>query len=360
VKIASVVGARPNFIKLAPVHKALSKFANHTIVHTGQHYDYELSEIFFKEFHLPKPDYNLEVGSGKPTYQIAEIIKRLEKIFATTRFDLAIVYGDTNSTFAGALAANRMGIKVAHVESGLRSFDRRMPEEINRVLTDHISDYLFAPTPTAVNNLKQERVYGKVVYTGDVSVEMVRRAAGFASKSSIAADLGLDPKSYLLFTMHRAENTDSKASLVSVIRAFERLPEIRIVFPIHPRTAKSLEEIGLFDRLRRCKNIKIIQPVGYVDFIRLMQGARKLVTDSGGAQKEAYLLSVPCITIRRNTEWVETVKAGWNVLTDTVTEEIVRAARDWEPSGRTRSIFGDGMASARISNFIKNNVRSSD
>jgi UDP-N-acetylglucosamine 2-epimerase (non-hydrolysing) len=166
VKIASVVGARPNFIKLAPIHNAVSKFAEHTIVHTGQHYDYELSEIFFKEFRLPKPDYNLEVGSGKATYQIGEMIKRLEKIFAKTRFDLVIVYGDTNSTFAGALSADRMGIRVAHVESGLRSFDRRMPEELNRVLTDHTCDYLFAPTPTAVNNLKQERVHGKVVYRG--------------------------------------------------------------------------------------------------------------------------------------------------------------------------------------------------
>jgi UDP-N-acetylglucosamine 2-epimerase len=356
VRIASVVGARPNFIKLAPVHKAVSKFADHTIVHTGQHYDYELSEIFFKEFRLPKPDYNLEVGSGKPTYQIGEMIKRLEKIFAKTRFDLVIVYGDTNSTFAGALSANRMGIRVAHVESGLRSFDRRMPEEINRVLTDHIGDYLFAPTRTSVNNLKQERVYGRIVYTGDVSVEMVKMAAGFAAKSPILADLDLEPKSYILLTMHRAENTSSKASLVSVIRALERLPETKIVFPIHPRTVKVLKDLDLLRRLRRCRNVKIIPPVGYVDFIRLMQGASKMMTDSGGAQKEAYLLSVPCITIRRNTEWVETVKAGWNVLTDTVTEKIVRAARDWEPRGQTRSIFGDGSASEKIGLFMKNNL----
>jgi UDP-N-acetylglucosamine 2-epimerase len=361
MKIASVVGARPNFIKLAPIHKAVSKFADHTIVHTGQHYDYELSEIFFKEFCLPKPDYNLEVGSGKPTYQIGEMIKRLETIFSKTRFDLAIVYGDTNSTFAGALAANRMGVRVAHVESGLRSFDRRMPEETNRVLTDHIADYLFAPTPTATNNLKRERVYGKIVYTGDVSVEMVKRAAGFASKSRILADLGLESKSYMLFTMHRAENTNSKASLVSVIRAFELLPEVKVVFPIHPRTVRVLRDIGLLGRLRLCRNVKIIEPVGYIDFIRLMQGASKMVTDSGGAQKEAYLLSVPCITIRRNTEWVETVKVGWNILTDTITKKIVRAAKDWEPSGRTKPIFGDGRASAKIGRFIskisRNNVK---
>jgi UDP-N-acetylglucosamine 2-epimerase len=353
VKIASVVGARPNFIKLAPVHSAVGKFADHTIVHTGQHYDYELSEIFFKEFRLPKPDYNLEVGSGRPTYQIGEMIRRLEAILLKTRFDLVIVYGDTNSTFAGALSASRLGIKVAHVESGLRSFDRRMPEEINRVLTDHVADYLFPPTRTAVTNLGNEHVYGKVVYTGDVSVEMVKKAAGFSAKSRILSDLGLEPKSYMLFTMHRAENTDSKASLASVIMAFERLPEVKIVFPIHPRTAGVLKETGLMGRLRRCRNVKIIQPVGYIDFIRLMQRASKVMTDSGGVQKEAYLLSVPCITIRRNTEWVETVKAGWNILTDTATEKIVRAARSWEPRGRAPPIFGDGTASAKIGKFIK-------
>jgi UDP-N-acetylglucosamine 2-epimerase len=353
VKIASVVGARPNFIKLATVHGAVSKFANHTIVHTGQHYDYELSEIFFKEFHLPKPDYNLEVGSGRPTYQIGEMIRRLEAILLKTRFDLVVVYGDTNSTFAGALSASRLGVKVAHVESGLRSFDRRMPEETNRVLTDHVADYLFAPTQTAVKNLHNEHVFGKVVYTGDVSVEMVRRAAGFAAKSRILAGLDLEPKSYMLFTMHRMENTDSKASLASVIRAFERLPQIKIVFPIHPRTAGVLKETGLMGRLRRCRNVQVIQPVGYVDFVRLMQDASKVMTDSGGVQKEAYLLSVPCITIRKNTEWVETVKAGWNVLTDNATEKIMRAARKWEPRGRTRPVFGDGTASAKIGKFIR-------
>lgn len=356
MKIASVVGARPNFIKLAPVHRETITFAEHVIIHTGQHYDYQLSEIFFKEFQLPKPDYDLEVGSGKPNYQIGEMIKRLEEIFLKIRFDLVIVYGDTNSTLAGALSANRLGIKVAHVESGLRSFDRRMPEEINRVLTDHIGDYLFAPTRTAVKNLEKEHVYGKIVNTGDVSVEMVKRAARFAAKSHILADLHLEPKSYMLFTMHRAENTDSKANLASVIRAFERLREIKIVFPIHPRTVNMLREFGLMGRLGRCKNVTIIQPIGYVDFIRLMHNASKIITDSGGAQKEAYLLSVPCITIRRNTEWVETVKTGWNILTDTVTDRIVNAAKNWAPRGRTPPILGDGTATARIATFIKRNL----
>lgn len=355
MKIASVVGARPNFIKLAPIHNVINDFADHVIVHTGQHYDYTMSEIFFKEFKLPKPDYNLDVGSGQPSYQIGEMIKRLEIIFLKTRFDLVIVYGDTNSTFAGALSANRLGVKVAHVESGLRSFDRRMPEEINRILTDHVSDYLFAPTRTAVNNLRKENVYGKTIFTGDVSVELVRKAASFAAKSHILRDLGLKSKSYMLFTMHRAENTDSADSLLSVIRAFEQLAGNEIVFPIHPRTISMLKQMGLLGRLERCKNVKIIQPLGYVDFIRLLQGARKLITDSGGVQKEAYLLSVPCITIRRNTEWVETVLSGWNILTDNVTEKIVDAAKNWKPSGRRISIFGSGRTSTKIGSFIKNN-----
>ena len=356
MKIASVVGARPNFIKLAPVHSEISSFAEHIVIHTGQHYDFELSEIFFKEFRLPEPDFNLGLGSGRPSYQIGEMIKRLGEIFLKICPDLVVVYGDTNSTFAGALSANLMGIKVAHVESGLRSFDRRMPEETNRILTDHLSDYLFAPTCTAVKNLEREHVHGKVAHSGDLSVELVKRAVGFAAKSSVLADIGLEPKSYLLFTMHRAENTASRESLVSVIRAFRQLSEIKIVFPIHPRTLRMLKETNLLGGLRKCKNVKIIQPIGYIDFIRLAKDATKMITDSGGVQKEAYLLSVPCITIRRNTEWVETVQAGWNILTDTVAEKIVRAVKSWEPRGRTRPIFGSGRASVRIGKFIKHNL----
>jgi UDP-N-acetylglucosamine 2-epimerase (non-hydrolysing) len=356
VKIASVVGARPNFIKLAPVYRETSTFADHIVIHTGQHYDFELSEVFFKEFSLPKPDYNLGVGSGRPSYQIGEMIKRLEEIFLKIRPDLVVVYGDTNSTFDGALSANRMDTKVAHVESGLRSFDRRMPEETNRVLTDQMSEYLFAPTRTAVKDLEREHVYGKVVHTDDVSVELVKNAVGFAANSSILTDTGLEPKSYILCTMHRAENTASKESLISVIRAFKQLSKIKIVFPIHPRTLRMMKEANLLGELRKCKNVKIIKQIGHIDFIRLIKDASKVITDSGGVQREAYLLCVPCITIRKNTEWVETVKAGWNILTDTVTEKIVRAARSWEPRGRTKPIFGDGTASAKMGKFIKRNL----
>lgn len=360
MKIASVVGTIPNFIKLAPIHKAISIFSDdHAIIHTGQHYDYELSERFFKEFNLPKPNFTLDVGFGRPGYQIGEMIKRLEKIFLESEFDLVLVYGDTNSTFAGALSAVRSNINIAHVESGLRSFDRHMPEEINRLLTDHLSSYLFASTQTAIKNLEREHVFGKVFYTGDISVEIVKVAVSLASKSVILNDLRLEPKSYVLFTMHRAENTDSDCNLLSVIRAFEILSneerEIRIVFPIHPRTANILKEKNLYDRLKECKNVILIQPVGYIDFIILMQNAIKIITDSGGVQKEAYLLAIPCITIRKNTEWVETVNNGWSRLTDIDTNEIVKATRYWMPlptNNQLKPIFGDGQTSMIIKDLI--------
>jgi UDP-GlcNAc3NAcA epimerase len=375
MKIASVVGARPNFIKLAPIHKAVSAIADHTIIHTGQHYDYHLSEIFFKEFSLPKPNYHLDVGSGTPGFQIGEMIKRLEKVFLenmNNKFNLVLVYGDTNSTFAGALAARTSGIKVGHIESGLRSYDRRMPEETNRILTDHTSDYLFAPTQTAVKNLEREKVFGKIIYTGDVAVEIVRDAVQISSKSSVLRDLQLLPNSYILFTMHRAENTDSEENLLSVIRAFEALAEkeleegrqpTRIVFPVHPRTANLLQGKNMYKRLKMSKNIFLINPVGYMDFIKLMKNAKKIITDSGGVQKEAYLLSVPCITIRKSTEWVETVNEDWNILTDIDTYKIVKAASEWMPmparvsdhhkSNQQKPIFGDGKTSQIMKDFIE-------
>jgi UDP-GlcNAc3NAcA epimerase len=413
MKIASVVGARPNFIKMAPIHKALKGFADHTIINTGQHYDYKLSEIFFKEFNLPKPDFDLEVGSGTPGYQVGEMIKRLESIFlkrasknnGNSQFDVVLVYGDTNSTFAGALAAMKTGIKVGHIEAGVRSFDRRMPEEINRILTDQLSDFLFAPTRTAVGNLKREAVSGKIFCTGDVSVEVVNNAVRMSLvRSQVLKDLGLKPKSYNLFTMHRAENTDFHENMVSVIKAFEKLSTDEskkeestsikigvkkgsrkqlsgitdlsdahkfdttdydigkskcsmggnvIIFPIHPRTKKLLKEKNLYPRILKCKNVRVIEPVGYLDFIRLIATAAKIITDSGGIQKEAYLLGVPCITIRKSTEWVETVNEGWNKLPDTNTERIVEAVKSWAPYAPERpDIFGSGKTSSVIREIL--------
>jgi UDP-GlcNAc3NAcA epimerase len=365
LKIASVVGARPNFVKLAPVHKAIKSFSEHTIVHTGQHYDYTLSKIFFKEFNLPTPDVELEVGSGNAGFQTGEMIKRLEKIFLKSNFEIVLVYGDTNSTFAGAFAASKSGFKVGHIEAGLRSFDRSMPEELNRILTDHVSDYLFAPTKTAVQNLRKENVYGEVLYTGDLSVEIIRDATSLASKSSVLDDLNLESKSYMLFTMHRAENTNHKKNISSVIQAFEVLSkkqtEIKIIFPMHPRTLSKLKMMGLYKRLKDCANVIAIEPQGYIDFIKLMSNAQKVITDSGGIQKESYLLKVPCVTIRNNTEWVETLSEGWNILTGTDTNKIVKAIvdRTFEQNyGPTiKSIFGSGNTSKIIKDALLSKVQ---
>jgi UDP-GlcNAc3NAcA epimerase len=376
MKIASVVGARPNFIKLAPIHNVLVPFSDHIIIHTGQHYDYNLSKVFFKEFNLPEPTFDLNVRSSSPSYQIAEMLKKLEKIFLEhTDIDVVMVYGDTNSTLAGALSAMKAGLKVAHIESGLRSFDRSMPEEINRILTDDLSNYLFAPTQTAIKNLEMEHVFGKIVSAGDISVEILREALPMAEKSSILKVLDLEPKSYILFTMHRAENTNSIHNLNSILQVFELLSEekrdikkITVVFPIHPRTVSSFKENKLYARVRQCTNLKIIEPVGYIDFLHLMTNSMKVVTDSGGIQKESYLVGVPCVTIRNSTEWVETVNEGRNLLTGVNVEKIIKAIFHWEPvAQRTQelpsevlhqsdipknTIFGDGRTSEIIRDFL--------
>ena len=351
--IVSIVGARPNFIKLAPIYRRLKGRITHIIIHTGQHYDFEMSEIFFNEFNLPQPDFNLEIGSGTSCYQVGEMIKQTEKVINEHQFDLAIVYGDTNSTFAGAFAALKSNIKIAHVEAGIRSFDRIMPEEINRILTDNLTNYLFAPTDTAVENIKKANLSGQTFQTGDLSVEILEEYLKKSKQSQILTRLDLEPDSYILFTMHRAENTSQAENLLSVIKTFERIDNTKIVFPIHPRTMSILKSNNLYDRITACKNVIITHPVGYIDFVQLMQNSTKIVTDSGGIQKESFLLSVPCITIRNNTEWVETIQEGWNTLVGTDSEKIIRAIKSWHPSNSNKKqIFGKGDTSKVISDKI--------
>lgn len=353
VKIASVVGARPNFVKLAPIHRTISKLCEHTIIHTGQHYEYELSEIFFKEFKIPAPDINLNVNSGTQAYQVGEMMKKLQEIFLTRKFDLVIVYGDTNSTFAGGFAAKTSGMKVAHVESGLRSFDQSMPEEINRILTDHSSDILFAPTHTAMNNLLKEGISEGIVHSGDLSVEIIKQSLKFTPNSTILRRMKVLPKSYYLFTMHRAENTRLKSTMKSVIEALGILSDDPIIIPMHPRTKKILNELKLYTKLLSYDHVILIKPVGYIDFIKLLSNAKKVISDSGGIQKEAYLLGIPCITIRKNTEWLETLSSGWNVLVGTDKTKIVKYVRNWYPENKLRkSIFGSGDASSIIKKSI--------
>jgi len=350
MKIASIIGARPNFIKAAPVSREIRKEFEEILIHTGQHYDYEMNKIFFDELNIPTPDYHLGVGSGSHSYQTGEMLKRIEEVLIKEKPDIVLVYGDTNSTLAGALAAVKLHIKVGHVEAGLRSFDRRMPEEINRVLTDHCSDLLFCPTKTAVENLKREGITGGVYLTGDVMVDALKENINIAEKKSkILKKLDLKRKSYYLVTVHRAENTDNFNRLKNIVDAFCKIENL--VFPCHPRTERSLKKFGLWDMLQ--STVNIIKPVGYLDMLVLEKNAYKILTDSGGVQKEAYILKVPCITLRENTEWVETVEDRWNVLVGADREMIIMMMEEFNPNGEQRNVFGDCKASKNIADIIK-------
>ena len=350
MRIASIVGARPNFIKLAPLSKELRKEFEELIIHTGQHYDYELDRIFFDELGIPAPDYHLGVGSGSHGYQTGEMLKRTEEVLTKEQPDLVLVFGDTNTTLAGALAAAKLHLKVGHIEAGLRSFDRRMPEEINRILTDHCSDLLFCPTETAVTNLTNEGITRGVYLTGDVMVDALHETVEIAEMHSRILDkLGLKSKQYFLATVHRPENTDDVERLRNIADAFCEIGNL--VFPCHPRTEKSLKDFGLWDRLN--EHVMILKPVGYLDMLVLEKRAKKILTDSGGIQKEAYILKVPCITLRENTEWVETVEDGWNVLLGADEEKFLGAVHDFEPQREQRNMFGDGNAARRIAEEIK-------
>jgi UDP-N-acetylglucosamine 2-epimerase (non-hydrolysing) len=271
------------------------------------------------------------------------------------QIDLVLVYGDTNSTLAGAICANKCNIKLGHIEAGLRSYDVSMPEENNRILTDHLSDYLYAPTINAMKNLQKEGIRGKIYHTGDLSVEIISKTSSISKKSKILDILNLKSKSYFLLTMHRAENTNSKYLFVQLLETFEALKDSIIVFPIHPRTKKMFESFGLLNRLLECSNVKTLLPVGYIDFIALLQNSLKIVTDSGGIQKEAYLLKVPCITMRKNTEWIETLKGQWNVLTGVDSKKIVKAIKGPSSSSKySKSAFGNGKTSHIISKLLSN------
>ena len=355
MKVLSIVGARPQFIKAAPVGKAL-RAAGHTevLVHTGQHYDDGMSAIFFRELEIPEPGYNLGVGSGSHGWQTGLMLMRVEEVLLAEKPDWVLVYGDTNSTLAGALAACKLRIPLAHVEAGLRSFNREMPEEHNRVLTDHCSDLLFCPTQTAVDNLAREGITEGVHLVGDTMYDAVLQFAEIArQRSTILQDLDLKPKGYLLATVHRPYNTDIPENLRNILTAFLEIGE-PIVFPVHPRTRQKIAELdGTFNLERGTCNVQMIEPVGYLDMLMLEQQARLILTDSGGMQKEAYFFGVPCVTLRPETEWVETVEAGWNVVVGAEREQIVEAVNGhvW-PQEIPPAIFGNGQAAGQIVKLI--------
>lgn len=348
MKILTVVGARPQFIKCAPVSRELRKEHQEILVHTGQHYDREMSDLFFEELKIPRPDHNLGIGSGTHGRQTGAMLAGIEEVILAEEPDLVLVYGDTNSTLAGALAAAKLHVPVAHVEAGLRSFDRRMPEEVNRVLTDHCSDLLLCPTETAVENLRREGITAGVHLTGDVMVDALLQHAEVAKRSPVLADLGLERGHYRLATVHRAENTDDPARLAAIMRALGDLGDV--VLPCHPRTEKMLKKAGLYEEAKR--RIRLIPPVGYLEMLALESGAKTILTDSGGVQKEAYVLGVPCITMRETTEWVETVEDGWNVLVGSDYDAIVRAARTFAPERERSDVFGKGEAARAIARVV--------
>ena len=341
----SVVGARPQFIKAAPVSRVLRRDHEEVLVHTGQHYDDNMSDVFFRELDIPEPDINLGVGSGPHGAQTGGMMAGIEKVALEIKPDWVLVYGDTNSTVAAALVAAKLHIKVAHVEAGLRSFDRRMPEEINRVLTDHVSDLLLCPTDVAIRNLAREGIDAGVHLVGDVMYDaFLFNLESARKRDSVVKTLGLTPGGYALATVHRAENADDPERLRSVIDGLDR-SGLEVLLPIHPRTRSRLT--GTLP-----ERIRVIDPVGYLDMLALEDGATVIVTDSGGVQKEAYFLGKPCVTLREATEWTETVKAGWNVLVGSDSARIAEAMRNFRPATKRSDLYGDGHASEKISRLL--------
>jgi UDP-GlcNAc3NAcA epimerase len=349
MKIISVIGARPQFIKASAVSSELRKSVQEILVHTGQHYDENMSKVFFDELNIPKPDYNLEVGSGSHGKQTAEILSKVEDIYLAEKPDMVLVYGDTNSTLAGALAASKLLIPVAHVEAGLRSFNMKMPEEQNRILTDHISKLLFVPTISSVKNLSNEGIKNGVYNVGDVMFDAIINFSKMSKeKSRIIDELNLVAENYILCTIHRAENTDDINRLKNIIEALNE-SEVEAVLPLHPRTKKYMDSYGL----KLGSKIKVIDPIGYLDMISLENHSKKIVTDSGGVQKEAFFMKKPCITMRDETEWKETVENGWNIIVGTDKNKIIDGISNFVPNNVQDSIFGDGKAASKISQIIK-------
>jgi UDP-N-acetylglucosamine 2-epimerase len=349
VRVLTVVGARPQFIKAAAVSRVLRRQHEEIIVHTGQHYDHELSGIFFEGLELPPPDVNLEVGSGSHGVQTGAMLKGLEEVMVARKPDCVQVFGDTNSTLAGALAAAKLSLPVSHVEAGLRSFNRRMPEEINRLVTDHLSALLLCPSDTAVANLAAEGITANVHLVGDVMLDVLnwaRERMGDA-KAEALERLSLKAGTYLLVTLHRSENTDEPSRLLGILRALDSIEE-PIVVPLHPRTRKAISAIGFEPK----GHVQVIEPVGYLEMVSLTNSARLVLTDSGGLQKEAYWLGVPCLTLRDETEWVETVAAGWNMLVGSDTHMIIDSVSSFAPPDVRPSLYGEGLAASRCVSLL--------
>ncbi len=348
MRIATIVGNRPQFVKAAAVSRSLRTEHEEVLVHTGQHYDDELSAIFFEELGIPEPQIQLGGYTGSNTAQTARMLGSLEQVLREVEPRLVLVYGDTNSTLAGALAAAQLRIPLAHVESGMRSFDRAMPEELSRVLTDHASDLLLCSTHQAVENLRREGIEAGVHLVGDVMADVSLTFAPIADRrSTMLGELDLESGGFVLATAHRAGNVDNPDNLERLLRIFESVPE-RLVLSLHPRTRSRLEAARKLERLTEAPNVLVTPPLGYLDFLALARHARRILTDSGGVQKEAYVLGTPCITLRDRTEWVETVDTGWNTLVGLDADAALAALQTELPEGPRPDLYGNGAAAARI------------
>lgn len=360
IKILNVVGARPNFMKAAPLHRALEQNGRFQskIVHTGQHYDEQMSDVFFRQLELPRPDVYLGVGSGSHAQQTARIMTAFEEVVEDEEPDLVVVVGDVNSTLACALVATKLHVPVAHVEAGLRSGDRRMPEEINRIVTDQVADYLFVTEQSGVNHLRQEGIpEDKIFFVGNLMIDSLVRFREKAASASVLSDLGVEEGHYALMTMHRPSNVDGEESLRKLLRVIEGVADERpVVFPMHPRTRNRFEQFGLETKLRAIEQLHLLEPLGYLRFLRLMEKAAIVMTDSGGIQEETTFLQVPCLTLRENTERPVTVELGTNELMPLDPPQVVQRVREIAGSEPTaeRPPYWDGRAAERIVDIFEN------
>ena len=362
LKIVHIAGARPNFVKIASLLKACQKESGieSLLVHTGQHYSHSMSQSFFEELDIPQPDINLEVGSGSHAFQTAEIMKRLEPVLLEHKPDAILVVGDVNSTAASVLVAAKMGIRTIHVEAGLRSFDRTMPEEINRIVTDSISDLLFVSEPNGVENLRREGIEdAKVFFVGNVMIDTLERNKEKANASDILTRMNLDSEEYALMTLHRPHNVDREDVLRNIVAALAKIQDdLKIIFPVHPRTKKNLSTDGFGFNLSTLPNLQLIEPLGYLDFLKLMSEAKIVLTDSGGIQEETTILGIPCLTLRDNTERPITLSEGTNRLVGTKTDDILagyRKALSDSCSGKRPKLW-DGKAAERIVKILLENL----
>ena len=351
-KILTIAGTRPQLVKIAAVSRVLRESFEEVLVNTGQHYDYNMAGVFFDELNIPKPDYDLGIGSDTHGRQTGRMMMAVEEVVEKEKPDAILVYGDTNSTLAGATVASKLHIPIIHIEAGLRSYNKEMPEEINRIMTDHVSTLLFAPTDLAVNNLAKEGITKGVHQVGDVMYDAVLYNMALAEEKHSLKDYKLNSKEYVLGTIHRADNTDDKNRLEAILKAFAALGE-KVYLPLHPRTRSKIDSYGLNGILEQAGNIEIVEPISYLEMLLLERHAKAIVTDSGGVQKEAYFAKVPCITLRDQTEWVETIETGWNQLVNPLEVNLAEKLSNLQAGEPIENLYGDGEAAKKIVVIMK-------